>query len=830
MGCVGSKLEELEAVALCRDRTELLAEAIRHRYAFADAHAAYADSLRSVCVSLHRLLEASSSVQPPPSPHLPLPPQRKGGGIEPLPTLPPQPPSSAAAGGPHRHSHSGSGSHIQFHSSDSEGDDDLPLHSSDDDNYEQQQQEEGEDGAYHHLHRDEPVVHHLHYARNQPPPNSVSYEHRPQSPESGTIHYASTSSPYPPYPPSYPNSSYPPSYPYPDPDPYGGGGYPPNTGYGYYGSGSGGGFFGSSSSSLPPQQPPWGAPGASTSSSSAAPKPPPPPPSPPRASTWDFLNPFHANESYYPPYTPSRSSNEVREAEGIPDLEDEEHEVVKEAYGDRKSVPSASTSASGSPIEHIMEGKGKGKSSAATENSSANSHYQTRSVVGAVDEADVVEKKVVGERPQEEIRNVATAAAAAAPPANPRRFLDVSDIGGEIKIQGDRAFSLAMELSGVLELGKHPYHLHRSAVYKVPTVMMCVMPPSSMGDDFLNFEEDMERSSKTLSSTLQKLYIWEKKLQDEVRAEERMRLLHDRNCKKLKRLDERGAEAHKLDEVQKIIRKLSTKIKIAIQVVNTISTKINKLRDEELWPRIKELIQGLVRMWKGMLECHRIQCEAISEAKSLDSIASGGRLGETCLEAMMQLELELLRWIGNFSAWINAQKNYVKAMNGWLILCLHYEPEVTADGIPPYSPGRVGAPPVFVICNYWSQALDRLSEKEVIDAMQAFATNLRRLWEQNSAGHQQMRPNRDMDRWVKAREREAQIMHKEVDALNKKLVLVSGENGLPNQTAEASSLHLGLRQVFEAMENFIANSLRAYEELHTQSEEEEAAGDSAGGP
>lgn len=40
----------------------------------------------------------------------------------------------------------------------------------------------------------------------------------------------------------------------------------------------------------------------------------------------------------------------------------------------------------------------------------------------------------------------------------------------------------------------------------------------------------------------------------------------------------------------------------------------------------------------------------------------------------------------------------------------------------PFSPGRIGAPPVFVICNQWSQALDRVSEKEVLDSMRDFTS------------------------------------------------------------------------------------------------------------
>lgn len=95
-----------------------------------------------------------------------------------------------------------------------------------------------------------------------------------------------------------------------------------------------GGFFGMSMSSLPVEEkrqpiPPAG---------------PPPPPSPPKVSAWDFLNPFDVYDSGYPGYysqskyshgsiASSPDSNEVREREGIPDLEEEtENEVIREVH------------------------------------------------------------------------------------------------------------------------------------------------------------------------------------------------------------------------------------------------------------------------------------------------------------------------------------------------------------------------------------------------------------------------------------------------------------------------------------------------------------------
>lgn len=75
-------------------------------------------------------------------------------------------------------------------------------------------------------------------------------------------------------------------------------------------------------------------------------------------------------------------------------------------------------------------------------------------------------------------------------------------------------------------------------------------------------------------------------------AEEKMRLLLRRSHKELRHMIERGAEAHKIDSTRSLIDKLSTKIRIAIQVVHSISKKINRLRDEELWPRMTELVLG----------------------------------------------------------------------------------------------------------------------------------------------------------------------------------------------------------------------------------------------
>ncbi|KAK8945745.1 hypothetical protein KSP40_PGU019228 [Platanthera guangdongensis] len=724
MGCGGSKLEELDAVGFCRGRSDLLAEAIRHRYALADAHAAYAESLRAVGAALHQLINSGHVANMQGSPVLPLPAQRKG---DPPPPLSP-PPAATAIPFPHSHSHSQSGSHINFHSSnDSDSDGDSPLHSDDDSPL-----------HLHSIHRKSltgPTYFNLQYARNNPPPPSVTFEQQ-------QVHYASVAEP---------SSS-----------------YLPNS-YNYSGMD---GFFGSSSPPPSKYQYPQGGSGANSKLSTSMEAP--PPPSPPRTSTWAFLNPFESFESYYPIYSSSRNSKELREDEGIPDLEEDEQEVIKEAYGDPKFATFISETAAPEYSGSTVDG----------------SNYNPRS---KEEDEELVEKNVVGGEVQK--------------PHEERRYHDVSEVAGEIKLQFEKAAESTKELAGMLEVGRQPYK-RKSSFYAVSSKMLCVIPVSIWKDEDLDYQEEKVMSTGNLSSTLQKLYIWEQKLHDEVRVEKKMRLLHDRNSQKLHQLDRKGAESHKIEVTQTLIRKLSTKGRIAIQVVNSISTKIVMLRDEELWPQMDELIQGLQRMWRAMSECHHLQSKAIYEASYIDSIVAREKLTHEHMKAIMQLELELLRWTGNFSSWINSQKNFVKSLNSWLLLCLHFEPEVTADGIPPYSPRRMGAPQVVVVFNNWFQALERVSVNEVLDAMKSSAASLKQVWEEGDT-----------------EPREKMIAIREVERLNKKLTICSGKDdfllGQPPH-AEPIRLQSALIRVFQAVENFAADAMDAYDGLNAHAVEERA--------
>lgn len=235
-------------------------------------------------------------------------------------------------------------------------------------------------------------------------------------------------------------------------------------------------------------------------------------------------------------------------------------------------------------------------------------------------------------------------------------------------------------------------------------------------------------------------------------------------------------------------------------------------------------------MWQDKLDCYQKQCQVISDAKDLDFV-SGGSSRELAIE----LELELIKWIVHFSCWVNAQRSFIKSLNGWLALCLNYKAEEIANGVPPHSPGRLGTPLVFVICNSWSQAMDRISEKEVVNSVQALVSTVRKLLEQHVAEQtEQIIAIREREKWNKILERKTLEINKEADALNRKLALVPGRQSLLPSThtyqvhnLEASSLQLSMRRVVYALESFASNSLKAFEETLRHAEEERASRENA---
>lgn len=246
-------------------------------------------------------------------------------------------------------------------------------------------------------------------------------------------------------------------------------------------------------------------------------------------------------------------------------------------------------------------------------------------------------------------------------------------------------------------------------------------------------------------------------------------------------------------------------------------------------------------MWKFILECHRKQFRAILETKSHILIPKNGPERNSS-KVTLELEMELLNWCSCFRNWIISQKAYIETLNGWLVKWLPQEKEETSDGIAPFSPGRLGAPGVFITANDWCQTMKRIPEGAVVDAMEAFAVNVHILWERQDEEQQQKMKadylSRDFSKRIKSLHKDHGLPgHPEAG----KSVLPNADNGravdnrmvsldalhtrLDEQRARheetvkqiqessATDLKAGLAPIFEALESFTQETLNGYENV-----------------
>ncbi|CAI9754377.1 unnamed protein product [Fraxinus pennsylvanica] len=950
MGCSGSKADDLPLVVRCRERRELIRGAAEHRFALAAAHVSYFMSLKEVGDALKKfvdeeLITASPSSSSLSSPSLVLPPLEKTRKINKEGSSSHNPGTSDSNGGYVLHAHGDEDDESHIHLSDSDEDEE------DDWNHHHPQTHKNDDEDGNHLHHVEEGYSSLYpqggfngYGYGYGMMND-GYSYPPPSNSYGQPYSSSY------FPMEQPMDQYlwgPPGVPSQQPPPM----------PGYYSSNSNMYYTRKSALEMktviqeaaPAQSTngylnsywnypaPYGNGGVKVS----PPKEPPPPPSP-KATGWDFFNLFDGHDVGYQGYystggygyrsiSSSPDSNEVREREGIPDLEEEtENEVYREVQKEKgesaetrkNSKPSTPNSRS-LPVHKNREGRSKSGPMRRSEGSSRSgalhmgSESSSRSVPSwsseesakpsmpseytkstlredpspsseatgsiiltdekssseslvskSVDEGSVKKKGVsfeVDETPKYEVDSSKLSSLTTLSPHGTR---DLREVVAEIRDDFLIASSYGKEVAMMLEVGKVPYHpgilkvILSKILHPIAPSLLSSNPPSMQSRNlasrtsklaksyFGDVEKDANNSVCNLSSTLDKLYAWEEKLYKEVKEEEKLRVIYEKQCKRLKGLDEKGADPGKIEATQAAIRRSQTRLKVSIKTIDAISSRIHKLRDKELQPQIAELIHGLIRMWKSMLKCHQKQFQAIMESKIRRLRANTGFRTDSNLRATAELEMELREWREHFNDWIGTQKSYVESLNGWLLRCLQYEPEETPDGPVPYSPGQLGAPPIFVICNDWNQAMEAISEVRVANTMNTFASSLRQLWEkQNEEQLQRLKADyvsKDFKKQLRTHRTERGRVELEHDAKSDKtsLSMVPSENGVSSlddlkvdldslrkrvaderikhkdaiklvHDAASSSLQGGLVPIFKALENFTSEALKAHEHVRLQ--------------
>ncbi|XP_021892561.1 uncharacterized protein LOC110810646 isoform X1 [Carica papaya] len=223
------------------------------------------------------------------------------------------------------------------------------------------------------------------------------------------------------------------------------------------------------------------------------------------------------------------------------------------------------------------------------------------------------------------------------------------------------------------------------------------------------------------ASTLDRLYAWERKLYDEVKASETVRSMYDAKCKFLRQLESKGESSYRIDKTRASVKDLHSRIIVAIHRINSISNKIEELRDQELQPQLEELIKGLSRMWEVMLECHRLQYGIISVAYRNNTIKIPVH-SESHRQITIHLENELSLLSSSFTKWIGAQKSYLQAINTWLLICVSLPQKSSRRKKRATVPSwRNYGPPIYATCGVWLDSLEKLPTRAVADSIKGLA-------------------------------------------------------------------------------------------------------------
>uniref|UniRef100_A0ACD5XER4 Uncharacterized protein n=1 Tax=Avena sativa TaxID=4498 RepID=A0ACD5XER4_AVESA len=327
---------------------------------------------------------------------------------------------------------------------------------------------------------------------------------------------------------------------------------------------------------------------------------------------------------------------------------------------------------------------------------------------------------------------------------------DVMEAMEEIKATFEQAVGCGDEVSKLLEVGKVPHRttpgvlryfsssLTVSSSYCLPKRQRNSRLPSSRASMSASSPNGRRDPDLNLSSTLEKLCAWEQKLYQEVKAEEKLRILYEKNFKRLESLDNQGAEQSEIDSTRLSVRDLKSRISINIRTANAFSSKIEKIRDEELYPQLVDLIKGLRRMWKAVLECHKKQLSAIRDSRIHLLKARTISQSSAAAKATLELERELTKWYRCFNKWISTQRSYVEALNGWLRKWFPEVQELDApDGAPPFSPGKLGARPIFVITNDWFRAIELVPKNDTLKSIEYFSNLVHELRRSQVHEHRQ---------------------------------------------------------------------------------------------
>ncbi|CAN6828961.1 unnamed protein product [Brassica oleracea] len=303
------------------------------------------------------------------------------------------------------------------------------------------------------------------------------------------------------------------------------------------------------------------------------------------------------------------------------------------------------------------------------------------------------------------------------------RHRDLKEIADSLKENFHKAAAAGDQVSQMLELGRAQLDrsfgqlkktvIHSSSLLSTLSSTWTSKPPLAVKYRLDTTALDQPNSVKSLCSTLDRLLAWEKKLYEEIKAREGVKIEHEKKLSQLQSQEYKGEDEAKLDKTKASITRLQSLIIVTSQAVTTTSTAIIRLRDTDLVPQLVELCHGFMYMWKAMHQYHETQNSIVEQVRGLINRSSKGEsTSELHRQATRDLESAVSSWHSSFTHVIKFQRDFIHSVHAWFKLTLL--PVCHEDA-------AVKEPTdAYAFCDEWKLALDRVPDTVASEAIKSF--------------------------------------------------------------------------------------------------------------
>ncbi|KAL2516162.1 hypothetical protein Fot_30133 [Forsythia ovata] len=232
---------------------------------------------------------------------------------------------------------------------------------------------------------------------------------------------------------------------------------------------------------------------------------------------------------------------------------------------------------------------------------------------------------------------------------------------------------------------------------------------------------------ETHATVLDKMLAWEKKLYDEVKAGEQMKLEYQKKVASLNKLKKHGSNTDALERMKAAVSHLHTRYIVDMQSMDSTVSEINSLRDGQLYPKLVTLVDAMAIMWETMRTYHEKQSKIVQALRHLDISQSPKETSDHHHERTRQLCGVVQEWHSHFSELMSQQKEYIKALNSWLKLNLIPIDTNLKEKVS--SPRGTQNPPIQTLLHSWHDYLEKIPDEPTKTTINNFAAVIQTIWQ-----------------------------------------------------------------------------------------------------